>query len=64
MLEKPPNMSEYYGKGDLNEHIQLVNDCLNYFRADEAYKCELFALTLIRSSKIWFNALLDGSTES
>lgn len=58
-MEKPPKLGEYDGKGDIDEHVQLVNDQLNYFSADEASKCKLFALTLVGSNMIWFNDLSD-----
>lgn len=38
-LEKPHKLKEYDGKGDPKEHVQLINERLNYFQVDEATKC-------------------------
>lgn len=46
-VEKPPKLGEYDGKEDTDEHMQLVNDQVNYFNTDEASKCKLFALALV-----------------
>lgn len=54
-------MGEYNGKGDPGEHVQLINDQLNYFHTDKSFECKLFMLTLIGSTKLWFNALSDES---
>lgn len=63
-MESPPKLREYDGNGDLDEHIQLVNERLNYFNIDEAYKCKLFSLTLVVLTILWFNGLSDGSIKS
>lgn len=63
-MEKPPKLGEYDGKGDPDEHFQLINEQLNYFNADEAYKCKMFALTLVRPARLWFNGLPDMSIKS
>lgn len=42
-------MGEYNGKGDPGEHVQLINNQLNYFHADKSFECKLFMLTLIGS---------------
>lgn len=38
VLEKPLKLNEYNGKRDPNEHMQLVDKCLDYFHVDEASK--------------------------
>lgn len=58
-VEKPPKLVECEGKGDPDEHTQLVNDRLNYFNIDDASKFKIFAFTLIRPTMLWFNGLLD-----
>lgn len=44
--------------------MQFVDGRLDYFHANEVSKCKLFALTLIESTRLWFNALTDRSIES
>lgn len=34
-LEKHPLLREYDGKGDCDDHVQLVHERLNYFHVDE-----------------------------
>lgn len=63
-MENPPKVGDHDGKGDLDEHVQLVNGRLSYFIIDDASKCKLFVLTLARSARLWFNDLLDGSNDS
>lgn len=63
-MKKSTKLREYEGKGDPDEHVQLVNDWMNYFSTDKASKCKLFALTLVGPSKMWRNGLSDGSIES
>lgn len=56
-MKKPPKLGKYNGKGDLEEHIQLIDDRLNYFIANKASKYKLFTLTLVRPTRLWFNGL-------
>lgn len=56
-LGKTPKMNEYNEKGDIDKHMQLINECLNYFHVEEASKCKLCALNLMISSRLWFNTL-------
>lgn len=60
-MDKPLKLCEYDGKGDHDEHVQLVDDRLNYFSTDEASKCKLFTLTLVGLARMWFNGLPDES---
>lgn len=46
-MEKPLRWNEYDGKGDMDEHMQLMNDWINYYNTDKASKCKLLALTLV-----------------
>lgn len=46
-LEKPPKLLTYNGIKDLDEHIEHMDDLLDYDQAHEVVKCKLFALTLI-----------------
>lgn len=63
-MEKQSKLGEYDGNGNLDEHVQLVNDRLNYFSEDHISKCKLFALTLILPIMLWFNDLPYGSITS
>lgn len=47
-----------------NEYVQLINDQLNNFHANEAFKFKLLALTLIGSARLWFNPFLNRSIDS
>lgn len=49
---KPPKLGEYDRKGSLDKHVHLVNDKLNYFSVDEAFKCNVFSLSLVASSRL------------
>lgn len=44
-MEKLTKLGEYNGKENMYEHVQLVNNKLNYLSVDKASKCKLFALT-------------------
>lgn len=63
-MENPSKLSEYDGKENPYVLVQLINERLNYFNTDEASKCKLFALTLIRSARLWFNSLPDENIQS
>lgn len=63
-MKKPPKIWEYDGKGDHDEHIQLVNDRMNYFSNDKASNWKFFVLTLFNSTKMYFNGLPDESIQS
>lgn len=63
-MEEPPKLGDYNVKRDPDEHVQVVNDRLNYFSADDASKCKLFVLTLVGSTMLWFNGLSGISIES
>lgn len=36
--ENPPKVNDYDEKGDLDEHMQPVNDRLSFFSADDVTK--------------------------
>lgn len=63
-MEKPHKLGEYDGNGDPSENVQLVNDQLNYFSIEEAFKCKLFSLTVAGPVRLWFNGLAYESIES
>lgn len=63
-MEKSPKLSDYDGKGDPDEHVQLVNDRMSYFSIDNAPKCKLFMLTQVDLTLLWFNGLPDRSIDS
>lgn len=63
-MEKPPKTSEYNKKGIPDDHVQLVNDRLNYFNVEESSKCNMFIINLVGQTKLWFNAFPDRSIES
>lgn len=60
-MVKKPNLSEYDGKGDPDEHMQVVNERVNYFKANSVSQCNLLAMTLIVSARLCIIGLLDGS---
>lgn len=59
-MEKPTILNDYDGKGDSNDHMQLVDDRLSCFNTDDTSKCKLFALTLVGLIQLWFNCLPHG----
>lgn len=63
-MEKTPKLSDYDGKGDLDEHMQLVDDRFSYFGVDDASKCKLFALALVGPACLWFYGLPDKCNNS
>lgn len=63
-MEEPPKLAKYDGNADSDEHMQHVNDLLNYFSIDDTYKFKLFALNLIRMTEMWFNGFSHGSITS
>lgn len=62
-MEKPSKFGDYIGKRDPDEHVQLVNDRLSYFSIDDTSKCKLFASTLVRYTRMWFNSMADGNID-
>lgn len=56
-MEKLPKLAHYDGKLDLNNHVQVVNDHLNYFSDKKESKCKLFVLTLVDLARLWLNGL-------
>lgn len=56
-------LKEYDEKGDPDEHIQHVNDHLNYLYANKATKCKLFTLTSTGSAQLWFKVLPNMSID-
>ncbi|CAI8590956.1 unnamed protein product [Vicia faba] len=63
-LEKPQKIQSYDETGDLDEHIEHMDNQLDYYHAHRAIKCKLFALTLPRSAMFWLKTLSDGSMDS
>lgn len=63
-MQKPLKLEEYNGKGEHGKHVQLVNEWLNYYSADNASKLKLLGSTLVAPDILWFNGLLDGCIES
>lgn len=51
-------------KGDLGEHVQLVDERLSYSSGDGAFKCMFYVLTLVWPDRLWFNDLPDGCINS
>lgn len=51
-MVKSPNLSEYNEKRDPYEHVQIVNDLLNYFSVGKASKCRLFMLNMVSPAKL------------
>lgn len=62
-MDKPPKLCEYDKMGDLDYHIQLVNNRMNYFSVDEASKYKISVLTLVGLDRICFNGIPDRSIE-
>lgn len=63
-MERLSKLGDNDGKGDLDKHVQLINEWLNYYSAEKALKCKLFVLTLVGPSKLWFDSLPDGWIKS
>lgn len=63
-MVKPPKLVKYDRKRNPDEHVELLNDRVNYFSINGASKCKYFTLTLIGPSKLWFNGLTNGSITS
>lgn len=57
-MKKPPMLGEYNGKGDPAEHMQIVNDRLDYYNTDDASKCKLLAVMLVKPARLLFKGLL------
>lgn len=49
-MEKPLKLRSYDGNKDSDEHIDHVDDHLDYNHADTNVKCKLFMLTLTKSA--------------
>lgn len=49
LSEKPPKLKSYNVNEGPYEHVQHFDDHLDYYHANEAEMCNLFALTLIGS---------------
>lgn len=39
LMERLSKLGDNDGKGDLDEHVQLINEWLNYYSAEKASKC-------------------------
>lgn len=63
-MHKPHKLGEYNGKGDHDEHVQLVNDRIKYNNTNNASKFKLSTLTLMRPTRLWFNGIADSWIES
>lgn len=57
-------LADYDGTRDPDEHVENVDNRMNYYNAHEAVKYKLFAITLIGATMTWYKTLLDGSTNS
>lgn len=57
-------LKKYNEIGDLDEHVQHMDDCLSYHNVDEEAKFKLFELTLTRSTRLWFKSFPYESVES
>lgn len=57
-------LHSYDRKGDSDEHMQHVDDRLDYYHVNEALKCNLFTLTLTGSTMICFKSLPNKSIYS
>lgn len=63
-LEKPRKIQSYDGIRDLDEHLEYVDNQLDYYHTDIVSKCKLFSLTLIGLTMAWYKILLDESIDS
>lgn len=71
LVSKIPRWLEKYLKqvkcdriGDLKQHVEHVDNKLDYYHAHMAIECKLFALTLLRVVMMWNKTLLDRSIDS
>lgn len=44
-LENLPKMKSYDRAGDLDEHVEHVDNMIDYYHVEGAVRCKLFALT-------------------
>lgn len=57
-MKKPPMLGEYNGKGYPDEHMQFINDRLDYYNVDDASKCKLLELMLVIPARLLLKGLL------
>lgn len=57
-LEKLQNLQRYNEARDSNEHVEHVNDRLDYYHADRAMKWNLFPLILAELVVAWYKSLM------
>lgn len=63
-LENFLKVQSYNGVRDPDEHVDHIDDRLDYSHANGLMKCKIFVLTLIVSVMTWFKSLQDGSIYS
>jgi hypothetical protein len=63
-LEKPPNLGQYDGQGDPDDHIAHIDVELVYRRVKGPIRCRLFATTLKKGVLDWYKSLAPGSITS
>ncbi|XP_073153009.1 uncharacterized protein [Henckelia pumila] len=61
---KQPNLWEYDGSSDPEEHLGRFENAALLHRYLDAIKCRVFLTTLVRSAQQWFNILQPGSIRS
>lgn len=60
-LEIFPKIQSYNGVTDPDEHVDHVDNRIDYSYANGVMKCKIFVLTLTVSVMTWFKSLQDGS---
>lgn len=62
--EKPQKLQSYEGMRDPDEHVEHINNTLDYYHAQRVVKCKLFALALTRVAMTWFRTIPNKSIYS
>ncbi|KZV58620.1 hypothetical protein F511_43695 [Dorcoceras hygrometricum] len=61
---KFPDVGEYDGMGDPEEHLSRFENFALLYQYDDPIKCRVFLTTLVRYAQQWFNRLPTGSIKS
>lgn len=61
-LEKPLKLDNSYNETREDEHIEYVDNMLDYHHVQIVVRCKLFVLTLKEAVMKWFKTLPDGNS--
>lgn len=62
-LDKPLKLWSYKGTGYPDEHVEHLDDQLDYYHTDRDSKWKLFVLTLTEYALTWYKSLPDGNID-